>query len=150
MVCSGPLSAANKSPSAAATQMQMLSPDSCDGGLEEGEEWPISMSFSRQEGSFQNYRMRRRTEHATWAEKDSCLETDPFNLKNPTNSSFQSETCWKVIVMSLQLWFSCVSPVCCPSADERARPPCADMWPSSFIQLHERCCVYWEKCCLNF
>lgn len=35
--------AAGNSPSAAATQPWMLSPDSCDGALEEGEERPISI-----------------------------------------------------------------------------------------------------------
>lgn len=93
MVCSGPFSTANKSPSAAATQMQMLSPDSCDGGLEEGEEWPISMSFSRQEGSFQNYRMRRRTKHHLGWER-LLLGNGPFQFKKP-DKLFISE--WNVL-----------------------------------------------------
>lgn len=71
----------DKSPSAAATPA--LSADSCDGGAQDGgEERAISMSFSRQEGSFQNYGMRRRTERATWADKDSCLETDSSGKRN--------------------------------------------------------------------
>lgn len=74
--------AADKSPAAAAAT-PTLSPDSCDGGVQEGEERAISMSFSRQEGSFQNYGMGRRTERATWADKDSCLETDSSGKRNP-------------------------------------------------------------------
>lgn len=66
--------AANKSPT--------LSPDSCDGGVQEGGERAISVSFSRQEGSFQNYGMGRGTECATWADKDSCLETDSSGKRN--------------------------------------------------------------------
>ncbi len=41
-----------------ATYALMLSLDSCDTGLEEGEERAISMSFPGQEGSFQTHTVR--------------------------------------------------------------------------------------------
>lgn len=69
----------------------MLSPDSCDEGLQEGKEWVISMSFSRQEGSVQNYWRKRRTEHATWAEKRLLLGNGLFQLKKKPNKLFISE-----------------------------------------------------------
>lgn len=106
--------AADKSPSAAATPT--LSPDSCDGGVQEGEERAISMSFSRQEGSFQNYGMRRRTECATWADKDSCLETDSSGKRNQQSLYYRV----KRDLTPLPLLFS-------QPSDERVRPPDAHM-----------------------
>lgn len=98
--------AADKSPSAAATPM--LSPDSCDGGVQEGEE-AISMSFSRQEGSFQNYGMRRRTEPATWADKDSCLEMDSSGKRNQQSLYYRVKLVEKRFDAAPTFTFRCFS-----------------------------------------